>query len=730
MTSDIKSIDRLEDWFDGAVVLGALPSWAGALAARMAIVRPAPATALESLQAELRQAGIKRPLVLALDDDAAGLCAAWDEPFKACAMDAPDALAKACDSQLPLENGPEAWEATVVDLIRQRLDALKRLNVLILYHDGYTHIECTREHLTGFANRSRHKAFFLHADETRVRGDPNEGMFQDYGTAWPQAFDFDVFDAVVWHYTLPAYRRAPKYEGDFLSEIIVDRLAAYDGLKVLFVQDEYDNTATTWAALRRAGIQLVMTVVPEPYVRYAYPQAETPGVEFISTLTGFVPDSANVLERYSRPLSERPLRLAYRGRVLPARYGELAREKAMIGTRMRELTLAHGVAADIEISEDKRIYGEDWYRFLASSRATLATESGSNVFDFDGSLAEAETAGEMAYEDFQTLHDLPAREGRVRMNQISSKVFEAIALRTALVCFEGGYSGVIQPWDHFIPLKKDFSNVGEVFAMLEDVPALEAMTERAHRDVIRSGRYSYQAFAERFDRILETRVARPPRAQIISAPIAVRRRGGFNGVTRKRPFEFLLTDCVLGGDFRHRQLEDVMADVMEAQSSPGRRHADRPPADARVVWRAGPEAVKCFEFWRNAGASLEVTDEGARIATPPVAWHYSQGVNLDFADIDFERDHVWVRLEVAQVEGALLVSLHDADNNLLAEEAALPEGRGPVSLYLKARDAAKTMLLLRTGERDEQARALILGVQIIAASVYLPQVSALLAPPR
>ena len=55
------------------------------------------------------------------------------------------------------------------------------------------------------------------------------------------------------------------------------------------------------------------------------------------------------------------------------------------------------------------------------------------------------------------------------MNQISPKIFEAIRLRTALILFDGSYSDVVKPDAHYIVLKKDYSNIDEVFERLEDI---------------------------------------------------------------------------------------------------------------------------------------------------------------------------------------------------------------------------------------------------------------------
>src|SRR5262249_20264599 len=145
-----------------------------------------------------------------------------------------------------------------------------------------------------------------------------------------------------------------------------------------------------------------------------------------------------------------------------------------------------------------------WYRFLGSVRATLGTESGSNIFDTDGTLRRRIEACQrsdptVAYEQ---VHDdiLAPREGEIRMNQISPKVFEAIRLRTALIMFEGTYSGVIEPHRHYIPLAKVMSNIDSIFEKLEDVDFLAALTDRAYEDIIGSEKYSYRTFVHDVDR--------------------------------------------------------------------------------------------------------------------------------------------------------------------------------------------------------------------------------------
>jgi hypothetical protein len=422
------------------------------------------------------------------------------------------AAAKTRDDPAALEKRREAARSQDYDLRFERLvekvaaviearaagpPPSRRLNVLVLYDYDSVHVSTIKEHLESFSSFSRHDVLYCPA--TR---------------AAECSFSLNVFDVVVLHYTIRV-----SHPDTYLSPSFAAALRRFGGLKVLFIQDEYDNTETARRQIESLGIQLVFTCVPEASVDAIYPRARFRHVEFITNLTGFVPASLEQ-RRSMKPTSERKVHIGYRGRALPYWYGDLGQEKLRIGQVMREICEKRSIPCDIEWESEKRIYGDAWYDFLASCRATLGTESGANVFDDEGSLRIGITAAlqadpKLTYE--QAKQRFPAlREGKVKMNQISPKIFEAIVTRTALVLFEGTYSGIVQPDIHFIPLKKDFSNVDEVLAKVADTALLERMTQRAYDDVIRSGRYGYSSFVEWVDGILASRARAGTGARLLA----------------------------------------------------------------------------------------------------------------------------------------------------------------------------------------------------------------------
>jgi glycosyltransferase involved in cell wall biosynthesis len=380
----------------------------------------------------------------------------------------------------------------------ERAEARPRLNLLLLYDDQSTHIKTVVEHVEAFQKYSRHHVVLMVGVGARAETLPEP--------------DFSAFDALLVHYSTRVSLQ------NHLSPKVASAIAAYDGPKILFAQDEYESTETARSWIERLGIDSLFTTVPLEEIEKVYPRARFPHLAFIPTLTGYVPDSAS-LDRFALPPSERRILIGYRGRRLPHHYGALGHDKWRIGVEMKQIAEARGLAVDIEVDDSHRIYGDDWYRFLGSCRATLGTESGANVFDDDGSLKRLAAEHDGApFADFAAAH-LAGRDGAVRMNQVSPKIFEAIRLRTALILFDGDYSGVVRRDRHFIPLAHDFSNIDEVLAKLNDLPYLAALTGRAYDEVIGSGRYSYRAFIEGFDAHIDGYGLGRSRARLHSVPL-------------------------------------------------------------------------------------------------------------------------------------------------------------------------------------------------------------------
>lgn len=84
-----------------------------------------------------------------------------------------------------------------------------------------------------------------------------------------------------------------------------------------------------------------------------------------------------------------------------------------------------------------------------------------------------------------------------------------ITARTVMILFEGNYSGILTPHKHYIPLRKDFSNLDEVFSLLNDGDYIDKMVEKTYEYIINSKKYSYQTFIKMIDKQINIALKNP-----------------------------------------------------------------------------------------------------------------------------------------------------------------------------------------------------------------------------
>lgn len=336
----------------------------------------------------------------------------------------------------------------------------------------------------------------------------------------PDELDLSAFDALVIHYSVVMSIDA------YLSPLARWRIRRYGGVKAAFIQDEHRFVDRTVSVMRALGVGVLFTCYPQDQVDLVYPRDALPELQrTVTVLTGYVPQ--RLVEREVPPYDARPIDVGYRARRLPPWLGRLAREKAEIADRFVRDAPAHGLRVDISTKEEGRLYGEDWIRFLSRSKAMLGVESGASVVDLDGSI-EAQVRAYLAEHpqaNFEDVHRgfLSEAEGRIRMNQISPRCFEAAALGTLMVLYPGDYSGVLEPRRHYVPLAKDHSNMAEVVETIRDPLAWQRVTSQARAEVALNPAYAYPAMVTLMDDALDlTTTASAPMSADQFEPIAQR----------------------------------------------------------------------------------------------------------------------------------------------------------------------------------------------------------------
>ncbi len=312
--------------------------------------------------------------------------------------------------------------------------------------------------------------------------------------------DLNYYDGIIIHNTI-------SYDVDNLRRLDSerqDKLKEYAGVKIVMKQDEHFRTGLMGEYLGETGIDLLLTICDDENARRFYPEEVAPKLQFMQFLTGYIPESFRHLPY--RATDARPIDVGYRGSIQPAEFGRLAWEKRSIGEDFRPYAEQRGLVTDISSRWEDRFMGDDWLAFLGRCKATLGVESGSDIVDKDGDVERDFKAFSSKYPDAsdeEILRFLAPYEEGLQYRAISPRHFEAAACRSVQVLFEGEYQGIFLPGQHYIPLKRDFSNVDEVMDTLLDERKRVEMTDRAFEEIVLNPKYAYSYFVKMFDERLE-----------------------------------------------------------------------------------------------------------------------------------------------------------------------------------------------------------------------------------
>ena len=342
--------------------------------------------------------------------------------------------------------------------------------------------------------------------------------------AIPASVALNDFDGIILHSTV-SYFPINLFNLDTNLDLPFEQ---FDGIKIIVKQDEH-VWSVKWAEFIAAKrFDVLVTSVPEAEIAKVYPKEIVGDIEIVPALTGYVPPHFHNLPTV--PFSRRPVDVGYRGSIQPLSTGQLGFEKHHIGTAVRNALVERNLAIDVSCRWEDRLTGRHWIEFLSSSRIVLGTESGTRLFDFDGTVerccreyTERNACLDPLTEEFYRIaHDefLHRFEGNVNYAQISPRHFEAAATRSVQLLYEGQYSDVLQPYRHFLPLKRDLSNLNELIERSKDERWAQELTEATFEEIVLNYEFSYERFVERVDDAIDRR--REKRHGTVASPAAHR----------------------------------------------------------------------------------------------------------------------------------------------------------------------------------------------------------------
>ena len=360
-------------------------------------------------------------------------------------------------------------------------------NLLVVYCLRQWPLRATiRDHLMAFERHSQRRCFYLNL---AVRGVPRHLRETD-------------FDLIVFHTTFLAQFRWAANGAPWLLRR-ARPLAELDAVRAVLPQDEFLRSDQVSEVIDQLRIDHVFSPVPQGELPKIYRRLNDGRVRFHHALTGYLEDEeVRRIESFVSP--DRPIDIGYRAwHAAPwlGRHGQLKTEIARV---VGEAAAARGLRTDISTRDEDTLYGDDWSRFLASCKYTLGVEGGASILDHDGSV-RARTEQYLLSHPAASFEEIeaacfPGRDGELALRAISPRHLECCAARTCQVLVEGEYDGVLEAGRHYIALKPDFSNLEDVLTAVQRDDRRDHITEAAHRDVVRSGRWTYARLVDEVQR--------------------------------------------------------------------------------------------------------------------------------------------------------------------------------------------------------------------------------------
>lgn len=296
------------------------------------------------------------------------------------------------------------------------------------------------------------------------------------------------FDAVIMMSTF-----IDKVVGEGLSSRWIKKyqfLKLFAGSKLAFPQDDYWFSETRDQFYVEYSIDRVYPVCPQNSWPELIPNYLENGGDVKQGFTTYITPMMRGLELLNKPLSERENHIVYRANKAPKAPNHYGYIKGVIGQNF--LSKVSGSKYSFDISSDSKalIHGDEWYKFIANSRAILGANSGSTVRlrNIQALLRLKEYQSQHPNKPGNEVADAVfATEDRGKnYSAISPRNIEAAMLGTLQILVEGPYSGLLEPKKDYLTLAEDCSNAEEILEIVSNDVALKDITDNCRNKLLKT----------------------------------------------------------------------------------------------------------------------------------------------------------------------------------------------------------------------------------------------------
>ncbi len=366
-----------------------------------------------------------------------------------------------------------------------------KLKILIVYKClGYPLRTTIDEHLYSFTRYLDATVFYLKLDIGKYTYMSEKRI--------PSYFKHIDFDLIIFHYGFISSRTA----GTECYQRALNQVLCFKNskaIKAVMPQDEYLGSESIRHFINEMHINLVFSVSPESEWDILYQGINRTKVKFHKVLTGYLDDSGIETIKGFLKNTEKDIDIGYRARNLPQWLGRHGYMKTIISDEFnKSIKNFPTLKTNISTNPKDTFLGLGWYKFMVRCKYMIGVEGGATVHDPDGSISKKSAAYLKEHPNctFEEIEEacFPGLDGKLQLIAISPRNLESCATRTCQILIESTFNGILKPNVHYIPIKKDLSNIDEVLQIVSDDQRREEITNNAYRDIVETGLYSYRNF--------------------------------------------------------------------------------------------------------------------------------------------------------------------------------------------------------------------------------------------
>ena len=256
------------------------------------------------------------------------------------------------------------------------------------------------------------------------------------------------------------------------------------GKLLVFLGNEYDLMPDKIGFLQAVEADYVASQLPLDAATWLYAPAER-------TRVLAAPHALNPQAYHPDHRSHRAVDIGFAGTIYPYFIGDNER------TRMIQLFQTAGEALGLTCDIRTQLMPRaSWAQFLNSCRGIIGAESGTYYLErTDQTKAAVQTylkAHPQASFDEVFARFFQDYPNPVSGKAISSRHFEPIGTETCQILLEGRYNDILAPNEHYLALRKDFSNIGEVVERFKDETYRTALVRRTREYALTAHTYQHR----------------------------------------------------------------------------------------------------------------------------------------------------------------------------------------------------------------------------------------------